>query len=79
MRNYIPWEKAESIAPDRVKVYRNLTYKCWTICDAKDGKLYCHADRVETFVNYHNGTPLYEAERVVCKKAADGSMNIYYA
>ena len=35
--------------------------------------------KVETFVNYHNGTPLHEAERVVCKKAADGSMNIYYA
>ena len=47
MRNYIPWEKAESIAPDRVKVYRNLTYKCWTICDAQDGKLYCHADSVD--------------------------------
>ena len=139
MRKYISWEDAPSIAPDRVKVYRNLTYKCWTICDAKDGKLYCHADsvdlrdckfrvqpagrarvlkekqknvhayvvgkfhdvnfeqaqymprgykfaqafynpyKVETFVNYHNGTPLHEAERVVCKKAADGSMNIYYA
>ena len=139
LRKYISWKDAPSIAPDRVKVYRNLTYKCWTICDAKDGKLYCHADsvdlrdckfrvqpagrarvlkekqknvhayvvgkfhdvnfeqaqymprgykfaqafynpyKVETFVNYHNGTPLHKAERVVCKKAADGSMNIYYA
>ena len=47
MRKYIPWEDAASIAPDRVKVYRNLTYKCWTICDAQDGKLYCHADSVD--------------------------------
>ena len=47
MRKYISWEDAPSIAPDRVKVYRNLTYKCWTICDAKDGKLYCHADSVD--------------------------------
>jgi len=139
MRKYIPWEDAASIAPDRVKVYRNLTYKCWTICDAKDGKLYCHADsvdlrcckfrvqpagrarvlkerqknvhayvvgtfydvnfdepryfphgykfsqafynpyKVETFVDYHKGTPLHESMRVVCKKTADGEMNIYYA
>ena len=47
MRKYISWKDAPSIAPDRVKVYRNLTYKCWTICDAKDGKLYCHADSVD--------------------------------
>ena len=139
MRKYIPWEDAASIAPDRVKVYRNLTYKCWTICDAQDGKLYCHADsvdlrdckfrvqpagrarvlkekqknvhayvvgkftdvnfdkaqyfprgykfaqafynpyKVETFVDYHKGTPLHKAARVICKKAADGTMNIYYA
>ena len=137
-RGFVHWKDAAPIAPDRVKVYRNLTRDCWSICYT-DGRLYCHADsvdlknckfrvqpagrarvlkekqknvhayvvglfhdvnfissqyfprgykfaqafynpyRVETFVNYHNGTPLYEAERVVCKKAADGSMNIYYA
>ena len=139
MRKYISWEDAETFAPDRVKVYRNLTYKCWTICDAKDGKLYCHADsvdlrdckfrvqpagrarvlkekqknvhayvvgkfhdinfnkaqyfpygykfaqafynpyKVETFVDFHSGEELKEAARVVCKKAPDGEMNIYYA
>lgn len=139
MRKYISWENAETFAPDRVKVYRNLTYKCWTICDAKDGKLYCHADsidlrnckfrvqpagrarvlkekqknvhayvvgkfhdinfdkaqyfpygykfaqafynpyKVETFVDFHSGEELKEAARVVCKKAPDGEMNIYYA
>jgi hypothetical protein len=35
--------------------------------------------RVETFVDYHKGTPLHEAARVVCKKTPDGAMNIYYA
>ena len=139
MRKYISWKDAKGFVPDRVKVYRNLTYDCWSICDAKDGKLYCHADSVdlrdckfrvqpagrarvlkeqqknvhayvvgklsdvnfdqaqymprgykfaqayynpyrgETFVNYHNSKPLHEAKRVVFKKAAEGSMNIYYA
>ena len=139
MRNYISWEQAEGFAPDRVKVYRNLTFDCWSICDAKDGKLYCHADsvdlrdckfrvqpagrakvleqkrknvhayvvgkfhdinfdkaqyfpygykfaqafynpyKVETFVDFHSGEALEEAARVVCKKAPDGEMNIYYA
>ena len=139
-RGFVHWKDAAPIAPDRVKVYRNLTRDCWSICYT-DGRLYCHADsvdlknckfrvqpagrarvlkekqknvhayvvgqlhdvnftlpnrdvfpsgykfsqayynpyRVETFVDFHTTKPLQQADRVVCKKAPDGSMNIYYA
>jgi len=35
--------------------------------------------KVEKFVDFHSGEALEEAARVVCKKAPDGEMNIYYA
>ena len=139
-RGFVHWKDAAPIAPDRVKVYRNLTRYFLSICYT-DGRLYCHADsvdlknckfrvqpagrarvlkekqknvhayvvgqfhdvnftlpnrdvfpsgykfsqayynpyRVETFVDFHTTKPLQQADRVVCKKAPDGSMNIYYA
>ncbi len=46
MRDYISWDNAIGF-PNRVKVYRNLTLDCWSICNMKDGKLYCHADSVD--------------------------------